>query len=146
MKATELRIGNFVNTLDKNAEVHLPNSTVYKVVEIGFDCILCEADKNPLTQTTLPVFAARNLSSISLSEEWLLKFGFQKQHNAGTSNEWYWKGLGMDLTPELELSSGDRYYDSMPVDGATPLKYVHQLQNLYFALTGKELELVKENG
>lgn len=69
---------------------------------------------------------------------------------------------GIDLTPELLERCGlnerfFRAYQIKPLSGkdmngywglfirnkfeATRIKYVHQLQNLYFALTGKELEI-----
>jgi hypothetical protein len=72
---------------------------------------------------------------IPLTEEWLLKFGFAKTENGWLAldicNDWsylYWERLA-----GLELSV-NKYQITMP-----HIKYVHQLQNLYFALTGEEL-------
>ena len=62
---------------------------------------------------------------ILLTEEWLLKFGFKKV----AENDFI---LGKYSLYYL------LYYDGYRVSEITP-KYVHQLQNLYFALTGKEL-------
>lgn len=78
---------------------------------------------------------------IPLTPEWLERFGFQKTKNGGTFAEYYWSGKGMDLTLDLELSTSTPEYDSQYVSGSTQLKHVHQLQNLYFALTGEELEI-----
>lgn len=64
---------------------------------------------------------------ISLTEELLFEFGFL---NFGYR---YSK-------PELKLDiiKGDGYYLS---NVSKEIEYVHQLQNLYFALTNKELEI-----
>ena len=67
---------------------------------------------------------------IPLTEEWLVKFGFRKSANLYLSIgyfEFIWQGeLFLDIEGQW-LTLG--------------CKYVHSLQNLYFALTGKELEI-----
>jgi hypothetical protein len=70
-----------------------------------------------------------NASPIPITEEWLLKLGF-------TSNPYqdrYEKG---QLHIECDKTKGEicLWIESMP-----HIKHVHQLQNLYFALTGEEL-------
>ena len=76
-----------------------------------------------------------NISPIALTEEWLLKFGFEKEKEGSN----YYKGC-------LYWWSGD-FYQEFYNEGAESLmisqgvKYVHQLQNLYFALTGIELTI-----
>ena len=73
--------------------------------------------------------------SIPLTEEWLLKFGFEKIKNNGIDYElhdcvisvnakWMW-------TAESKLNE---------VRTLIPT-HVHTLQNLYFALTGEELTI-----
>ena len=119
MKANELRIGNFVYLSDKE-----------KVWEILDGHEIDECDDNPFSQP------------IPLTEEWLLKFGFHKK-----DAEWY-------LHPCFELKiivfnkgefNGVMFYtrtihtDFTPIYSTTHMNYVHQLQNLYFALTGEEL-------
>jgi hypothetical protein len=72
---------------------------------------------------------------IPLTEEWLLKFGFEK------SMSWTYV---IELKGNLKLvyylgekgwSIGFKSYSDF-----SNLEYVHQLQNLYFALTGEELK------
>ena len=77
---------------------------------------------------------------IPLTEEWLLKFGFKKVKGWGTY-EFYSlhtgylefqfdkDGLGISIENQNLMLSH--------------IKYVHQLQNLYFALTGEELTINK---
>lgn len=78
---------------------------------------------------------------IPLTEEWLLKFGFVK---AKFSSE-YWShyslinGWNVALSHHTEESSGVNKGLVYWGDNYVGLKYVHQLQNLYFALNNKEL-------
>ena len=84
--------------------------------------------------------ALQHCEPIPLTEDWLVKFGFEQ----GLSNHF-----------RIDLGDSDKYYllcnpvrnDWSEVcvgiysAGQAPTKYVHQLQNLYFALTGEELSL-----
>ena len=67
---------------------------------------------------------------IPLTEDWLCKFGFEK-------DSFYWSLK--DLSIDFEKNG----YSYVIGSGATGFKYVHQLQNLYFALTGEELTIKK---
>ena len=69
---------------------------------------------------------------IPITEEWLLKFGFFKHNNAYVLE----KPNENIMNFKFSIWSDFTYNSSeFPVE----LKYVHQLQNLYFALTGNEL-------
>lgn len=141
MNATELRIGNLVNTINRNGEVHLPDDIVFKVQEIGFDCILCEFGKNPACEKTLPVFSHFDLSPILLTEEWTKKLGCY------TKSDWdYKENLVYSLNGKFYYVI-DTYFDSDDAYGYVEIevKYVHQIQNLYFALTGEELKFKVES-
>lgn len=72
------------------------------------------------------------IQPIPLTEEWLMKLGFFKYNNA-----WVLK----EPTGNM-LDFGFSVWEDMTYNTAElkpPLDYVHQLQNLYFALTGEEL-------
>ena len=69
-----------------------------------------------------------NFKPIPLTEEWLLKFGFERNGKKLT----FWK---IDLVEDEE---GIFSFDESRI--YIDIKYVHQLQNLYFALTGEELK------
>ena len=88
------------------------------------------------------------MKPIPLTEEWLIKFGmdytdgfsnsrklYVKKHKHDTSNITYSEKEGV-----LRLTNGNPK-GSMLIPH---IKYVHQLQNLYFSLTGEELT-IKEN-
>lgn len=69
---------------------------------------------------------------IPITEEWLLKFGFVK---GGTIKGFALNGFLLFFNENMELFF--RYRKNIK----RPIKYIHQLQNLYFAITGYELEI-----
>lgn len=77
----------------------------------------------------------KECSPIPLTEEWMFKYGFEKKDHAGVC---YGK------SEILIYLSGHAYFD---LSDKFPAKiiYVHQLQNLYYALTGKELTIEPEH-
>lgn len=71
---------------------------------------------------------------IDLTEDWLLKFGFEKiSSNVFRRNDY--DVLLTKIETRLVICN---YMDIPP---SAKLKYVHQLQNLFFALTGEELKI-----
>lgn len=74
---------------------------------------------------------------IPLTEEWLLKFGFEITKQTKEDNN-IWTFKGSECKFELEQIIKFHLYDNMHF--GTEIKHVHQLQNLYFALTGEELK------
>jgi hypothetical protein len=86
------------------------------------------------------------LEPIPLTEEWLLKFGFMEfKGGISLDNEEFtltYTHKNTDKTILLEVTREDEWgrhqYTCIVLNH---IKYVHQLQNLYFALTGKELEM-----
>lgn len=116
MKASELRIGNWVYS-DRY-------STDIKVEEISTFGIKIDGD-----------FFWESMSlikPIKITEEWLSKFGFEE----------YTKGLLSHKHKYFNLSKTEGGYYYSPDGYHTTeclIKYVHQLQNLYFALTSEEL-------
>ena len=117
MKASELRIGNLVNS-----ESCFTNKlTLYNLIQI---------EMNP----------NHPYKPIPLTEEWLLKFGFKDSQNM-YDNRWETED-GF----EIEIQGKDYAYCIWGGEDAPATthfighcQHVHQLQNLYFALTGEEL-------
>ena len=107
MKATELRIGNFVDLYSKTATV-------------------CRNDFS----TGL---AIKKGKPIRLTEEWLIDFGFNNTNTTEFPN--YTKGMYQCRWRHGETNICNNH------GFIKDLKYVHQLQNLYFALTGEELKI-----
>ena len=73
------------------------------------------------------------LRPIKLNDEWLLKLGFVKD------GIWFNYSFGFYSLGISKDPSGFNFsYD----DGFIPVKYVHELQNLIFSLSGSDLQLV----
>lgn len=83
------------------------------------------------------------VEAVPLSEFYLLKFGFENDtFFDDNSPVWFLKKPGME-TFYLEWGS------LQPTDAGFPIaqyeiKYVHQLQNIFYCITGKELEVKGE--
>ena len=76
--------------------------------------------------------AKDQLSPIPLTEEWLVKLGFV----SNPYEDRYEKG---DFHIHCDKTKG--FLDLWVTNCRLDLQHVHQLQNLYFALTGKELTI-----
>jgi hypothetical protein len=128
--ANELRMRNWVYALKETPEP----------ITIGFE---------------YNIYFDRDYSPVPLSEEWLLKFGFEL-YDYLPNDEMSDNPDFIYLSYKMELE-GKRYYYTMTntefddwqfcikVEWAEEMliascQYVHQLQNLYFALTGTELQ------
>ena len=123
MDVRELRIGNYVK--------HFENGIVLTVGRTV-------AFKTPTNTIRVDV---DDLEPIPLTEEWLLKFGFEKESNKSysTGEEIVYSVYRLD---ELTYNSIQKNWWFNGVLSNQPI-YVHQLQNLYHALTNEELTLIK---
>ncbi len=66
---------------------------------------------------------------VKLSKEWLIRFGFENKDN-----------FCFELNKhQIRLSVGNPYPYWIDSNYICNISYVHQLQNLFFALTGEEL-------
>ncbi len=82
------------------------------------------------------------LIPIPLTEEWLVSCGFKRDEYSLFVKEGFLFSLEFNQHNPVILSVMD--YRSRP-NKITSLSFVHQLQNLFFALTGEELT-IKEGG
>jgi hypothetical protein len=120
MEAKDLRIGNLIY-VDRNLR-HVCG-TCYKTIMHNY---------HPQNSVYSENYESE-CEPIPLTEEWLLKFGFTET----IKDSWYSKSIINKLTFHISISG------LVAIDNDKPIKaieYVHQLQNLYFALTGTELE------
>jgi len=111
IQANELRIGNWVHT----GEFHIEKFQGYhKIKSKWFDY-------------------AHMFEPIPLTEEILLKCGFEK-----FAQTWYRHKLSGFEFALSGLIATNSYFECFPVDCCN---HLHQLQNLYFALTNEELNI-----
>jgi hypothetical protein len=147
MKANELRIGNYVCVTEKHPlKVKIINDS---------DGIMSTVSDNSIFITTASLLAYK---PIPLTEEWLLKFGFKKN----IEDEWD-ESLTVDVDNPVFLYNwtynisdvfsfySDFCYSETKTElcfefesTGVNIKYIHQLQNIYHALTGEELT-IKQN-
>lgn len=126
MKASELRIGNYIyvpqrKSVEQIGGIEENGRFILKHYVSSFSGIFC-AEPIPLT------------------EEWLVKFGFEYDEN----EDWFVLDAESGVSFSHILEGTTLYFgrlESVWVDVLQEIKYVHQLQNLYFALTGEELTL-----
>lgn len=127
MRKKELMVGNYVN--QKN--------TLHQVLEIKENEVICKwiFEKSNIM---IDDYYYRDIKPIPLTEEWLLKLGFEfinQNWPLKIKDPYIWK-------TNITLFADGHYY--LTIDGkkiSYKIEYVHQLQNLYFALTQKELTI-----
>lgn len=119
----ELRIGNIIKSYLTGEIVHT-DWLVIKHISYG--------NYQNSYHTDQPVY-----EPIPITDDWLIRLGFEEPKGYG--------GFVIDddytytLHPILTMDQCYSFYINESHE--TVVRYVHQLQNLYFALTGKELKL-----
>lgn len=111
MEKTELRIGNLIHFRDELFEVS------------------CFMDMVVVSDLSSP---------IPLTEEWLVKLGFEKLRvtKIATIQRYLLHGVN------ISFYAVSRDFVFSPIETIkVNLKFIHQLQNLYFALTDEELTI-----
>ena len=146
MKTQELRIGNYLyyeHTTHIVSGVH--GNKVYSWwVKDGEPVIEYEAKDISGTQVENPYLdVISQFEPIPLTDEWLEKFGFKKSDNVDITIEYrlndffsIWKKYGYNVFYISQYNE-----NNTELINTTQIKEVHQLQNLYFTLTGEELIL-----
>lgn len=131
INANELRIGNFF--------IEEKTQTIIEVIGL---------EKNRV------VFSGKFLNEwqakpIPLTEDWLIRLGFYYRP-CGISGADMWQGLGFwspnkksNIPPTFLLRGERNGFVRLAGFIDSRIEYVHQLQNLYQCLTGKELEVAK---
>lgn len=128
IQANELRIGNKVIYSNSNSFY-----TVTGIYEYGIDV------EDEMEQTYMEYDC---FEPIQLTEEILLKCGF-KYTPCGIQGADMWQGLAYWDYKELHLRGDKNIKYPLKIQGFinSEIKYLHQIQNLYFALTNEELEI-----
>ena len=119
MKATELRIGNYAKGLfDETVSL----KAIYEDGTLGWQ------DGKGTTYGPM--------KPIKLNDWWLNSFGFKKINTTWYKDEYF------AITEIIMLTYSEKKFGIPSEDlfiRDVVIQYVHQLQNLYFALTGEEL-------
>lgn len=132
IKVNELRIGNLIYPRP-NTEEHVSVTDIDEYGSVGTTAYFYDgAGTTGATQNTA--------QPIPLTPEWLERCGFSQQ------GDWYLleEGRGLMYSYDDDGSVYGFYivteYANLTEWNPRPV-YLHQLQNLYFALTGEELQI-----
>ena len=120
MNSKELRIGNFVH--------HKAEDLEERWTVVDFALFLKDMEY------------IKNVKPIKITEEWLEIFGFETTGYEGLF--WVKGGLmftGINYTDQGEEDRCLGYGHNFNMSSTVRINYVHELQNLYFSLTGQEL-------
>jgi hypothetical protein len=139
MNARELRIGNLVIWNGDPEESGL----------------ICPIDGEDIDKMERSEAYSKEHSPIQLNEEWLLKFGFEDDLDKWYSKDYFTQGdednkirISVNLISKRcsinQLPDEDNTNDTGPAYTGYDINFVHQLQNLYFALTSEELIMKEE--
>jgi hypothetical protein len=137
----DLKINNYVYYNNEHNEIGIITKLITDIItDINYVGINNRIDVHYLN---------KHINPIPITKEWLLNFGFkkiesdfkiqiQKDNKDGNTDYWIYVDSGIDnetnkFTIEILCQEGCWF--------TSKNQYVHQLQNLYFALTGKELTL-----
>ena len=129
MKGNELRLGNYLQT-DKGDIV------VVKLIEYN-GVIVAPINEEDYDYYTLP---------IPLNEEWILKLGFNECDYKPYDN--FIIKCNNGYYNSIKYYEGEWVYNNDKSDAScytvTCIKYVHELQNLFYALNKTELVITKK--
>lgn len=142
MKANELRIGNLVAI---NNEKHNPKMKAIPLIVCGIEKIRSDESAKILLNypkeqenIIIPAFSQFEefVNPIELSYEFMTIFGF-KETFMGTYSIWDFEDFGrsFDVTQDSNGFTFQIHGDFLEI------KYVHELQNIHFIITGEELAI-----
>lgn len=98
--------------------------------------VFCKMENDDIQIELDAMYDVRHYMPIPLTEEWLLRMGFKKTQR---------KSFVLGGAIKLKFAGTDGYYNLYILGKqVTTLGSAHQLQNLYFALTGNELTIKEQ--
>jgi hypothetical protein len=148
MNKRDLRVGNLVEILTANKKINLPTGQFGTIEEIREEKVKIKLRNE--SSDVVHVFNRKydTIRPIRVTEEWLVKFGFEKRENfAEYTDIWQFKGfmvsLGDYINIHVDWADEEGYgYHSL---ACYEELFVHTLQNIHFALILNELKPI-ENG
>lgn len=127
LQAKDLRIGNLVDRGDYTCEI----------ISISKEGLMTQPiDYKGENSSELVI------QPIPISEEWLLKLGFKKEKYSDLLPDGFTEYTIGRFEFTIDETNNSNYFWIVDTDEgnySVECNYVHELQNLYFALTKKEL-------
>lgn len=134
IKTDELMIGNYIQDMEGN---------IYKIFSFSYTLIQCDK-----IEGGSHIFEDEEVKPIPLTKEWLKKLGFYVENSKDRLSIEAWgpghpsQRFNIDFKDDKILLIS-RYQESHDFLKMRHIVYIHQLQNLYFSLTGEKLTLKK---
>lgn len=129
MKANEFRLGNIVNDNEVVTAIQDGNITTFDGKSYDYD-------------------SPPGIEPAPLTEDWLVRFGCEIKEGLRNDGSQYMYVNLEAIQPYRDYGSGFEWdYNQLYLCDCDSgkigeqIKYVHQLQNIYFALTNKELTI-----
>lgn len=134
MTAAELRIGNLLQTKTLKEPCR-----VYWISETGSPFNGPDWRCKPINPPGFGEYVSHQTEPISITEEWIVKLGgkITQRYEWGIQYDFYKYQIFDRLSDEFEFE----IFECCGRGESVNIKHVHQLQNLYFGLTGEELKL-----
>ena len=134
----DLRIGNYllIDGIAQKILAILPNDNSTEFKEKEFFKIIFQHWKY---ETSYEIYSDEEVELIPLTEEWISKLGFEKDGIKFVIDKDRYHTISLlfgKITMPFIKSNHHEAGEHFSFYG---IRYVHQLQNLYFALTGREL-------
>ena len=129
MKATELRIGNLIKEEKDGTIATVKGLPADRYIQYSIGRHPKQIYGEPLSW----------FIPIPLTEDWLYKFGIVELKNYGIHSDYGFNNFS-DHSFRI-TADGEGYWYYSNANTVIHLTHVHQLQNLYFALTGEELTI-----
>ena len=125
MKANDLRLGNYVLKSLKSGN----GRKIEVKIDLGDFIRICDGSE------------LYNFEPILLTEEWLVRFGFEKKENGLFTKIFEYTYNSLKYIDEYKRWIYYNDDNDAGCNAIADLNYVHQLQNLYFALNDEELTM-----
>ena len=133
MEATELRIGNLVYN----------DRVTNSITAINTHSVTLLTPQGNEISASLEL-----IKPIPLTSEWLEKFGFDPAYHKLTGEHSHlptrYNLNGFQIYIQYYHGSEETCYYELEMNPAIEIKHIHQIQNIYFALTGEELTIKDE--
>ena len=140
IQASELRIGNFIGmNLEEYPNNFFTSLEIGETMKVYDGLITLKGAAIKRVETSF--MYVDDFEPIPLNEDWLVRFGFENVDDEIDYSEFVLnyvtiEGNGSDKQEPFHFVLGVDYRERK-----TEIKYVHQLQNLYWCLCGEELKI-----
>jgi hypothetical protein len=137
MKANELRIGSIVKSLVNDEDFSIVEEIGHRA-SLGYYVSL----NNQHSGVWLEHKERDLILGIPLTEEWLLRMGFEKKENGLFTKKLEYIYNSIKYCEDYKIWIYYNDDNDAACNSIADLNFVHELQNLYFALTKKELTIM----